>query len=174
MAALPAAVRPSPPAPSLGSAIISRFPAIFAEFRGKRFSLLWRGSATVSALWRSTADDGHPNSLTVILDTKKNFGGFPPVEWASTPHEKAGDSQKSCIFTLKDPHRVRARRFALKASVRGAVLDCISQCGPRFGDGIPVSNSSRYTQTLIPLPRTTPDCARQLFSPVRRFQYQRN
>jgi hypothetical protein len=49
----PAAARSGPPppsplkvpsAPSLDSRIISGFPEIFAEFRDKRFSLLWRGS----------------------------------------------------------------------------------------------------------------------------------
>jgi hypothetical protein len=44
-AALPA-VQPSLPAPAPfpGSAIISDFPEIFAEFRGKHFEILWRGS----------------------------------------------------------------------------------------------------------------------------------
>jgi hypothetical protein len=35
--------RPLPPAPALGSVIVADFPGIFAELRGKRFSLLWRG-----------------------------------------------------------------------------------------------------------------------------------
>jgi hypothetical protein len=36
---------PLPPAPTgFTSLIVARFPALFAEFRWKRFTLLWRGS----------------------------------------------------------------------------------------------------------------------------------
>jgi hypothetical protein len=74
----------SPP-PPFDSQIISDIPEIFAEFRGKRFSLLWRGSRDrfkVSEFHRRC--DGHANTLTVILDTKENiFGGFTPVKWES-------------------------------------------------------------------------------------------
>jgi hypothetical protein len=76
--------RPSPPGP-WNSVIVSAFPAIFAEFRSKLFSLLWRGSRDrcyASDFHRHC--DGHANTLTVMLDTKGNiFGGFTPVEWES-------------------------------------------------------------------------------------------
>jgi hypothetical protein len=48
----------------LASLIVAAFPALFAEFRGKRFTLLWRGSR-----------DGHAPTLTLIQDTAGNIFG---------------------------------------------------------------------------------------------------
>jgi hypothetical protein len=95
------------------SVIVSDFPAIFAEFRGKRFQILWRGGRDG---FRGSdfhgRCDGHANTLTVILDTDGNiFGGFTPVEWDSSGPFKADDSWKSFLFTLTNPHNVAARRF---------------------------------------------------------------
>jgi hypothetical protein len=71
-----------PPFP-LNSRIISKFPEIFAEFKKKRFSPLWRGGRdgfSCSEFHRRC--DGHANTLTLILDTKGNiFGGFTPVKY---------------------------------------------------------------------------------------------
>jgi hypothetical protein len=71
-----------PSAPSVDSRIISDFPEIFAEFREKRFSLLWRGSRdSFKEKDFHRRCDGHANTLTVILDTEGNsFGGFTPAE----------------------------------------------------------------------------------------------
>jgi hypothetical protein len=96
------------------------FPAIFDEFREKQFTLLWRGSRDgFRADDFHRRCDGHPNTLTVILDTDGNiFGGFTPVGWKSrdrAPRTRADPSLKSFIFTLKNPQNVPARRFALKA-----------------------------------------------------------
>jgi hypothetical protein len=69
----------------------------------------------------------------VILDTKGNiFGGFTPVEWESRTGYKADPSLKSFLFTLKNPHNVPARRFALKAEKKNEAILCDSACGPRF------------------------------------------
>jgi hypothetical protein len=65
--------------------IISEFPDIFTEFRGKHFELLWRGSRDgfEGQEFHRRCDD-HANTLTGILDTEGNiFGGFTPVEWES-------------------------------------------------------------------------------------------
>jgi hypothetical protein len=73
----------------------------------------------------------------VILDTEGNiFGGFTPVEWesrTSSPWCKADDSQKSFLFTLKNPHNIPARRFALKAKKKSEAIYCDSGAGPIFG-----------------------------------------
>jgi hypothetical protein len=122
------------------------FPEIFAEFRKNQISLLWRGSRDgFKAQEFHRRCDGHANTLTVILDTKGNiFGGFTPVEWESrTPISwldnfncfKADDSLKSFVFTLKNPHNIPARRFALKAEEKHKAILCDSTCGPWFGDG---------------------------------------
>jgi hypothetical protein len=135
------------------SLIISDFPEIFAEFRGKRFSVLWRGSRDGFGVDDFHGRcDGHANTLTVILDTKGNvFGGFTPVEWESRPWNgrsgkennrwKADDNLRSFVFTLKNPHNIAARRFALKAEKQDWAIRCDSECGPCFGDDIAVSDS---------------------------------
>jgi hypothetical protein len=72
----------------------------------------------------------------VILDTKENiFGGFTPVEWESRKWNKkyddesncwkADDSLKSFLFTLKNPHNIPARRFALKAEEHDQAIWCL-------------------------------------------------
>jgi hypothetical protein len=70
------------------------------------------------------------------LYTKGNiFGGFTPVEWASSENVelKADESQKSFLFTLKNPHNIPARRFTLKADKKHQAIYCNSEWGPRFG-----------------------------------------
>jgi hypothetical protein len=87
----------------------------------------------------------------VILDTKGNiFGGFTPVEWESRAWHwgegyvnqlwKTDDSQKSFIFTLKNPHNISARKFALKPEMKHRALHCDSKWGPCFS-GIDVSDN---------------------------------
>jgi hypothetical protein len=71
----------------------------------------------------------------VILDTNGNiFGGFTPVEWESpaNAHEKADDSLKSFLFTLKNPHNIPAKRFALKAEKKHRAIFCDSRWGLCF------------------------------------------
>jgi hypothetical protein len=133
------------------SLFFSDFSGIFAGFGGKRFSLLWRGSRDdFRAADFHSRCDGHANTLTVILDTSGNvFGGFAPVEWDSSARPKADDSLRSFLFTLKNPHNIPARRFALKAGEKHRVIYCYYACGPCFGD-ISVSdncnaNTDSYT-----------------------------
>jgi hypothetical protein len=123
--------------------IVPDFPDIFAEFRGKRFLLLWRGGRDgFGARDFHSPSDGHANTLTVILDTDGSvFGGFTPVEWESRIWDgkwadmcKAHESLKSFLFTLKNPHNVPARRFALKAKKRNLAICCCSGFGPNFCD----------------------------------------
>jgi predicted nucleic acid-binding Zn-ribbon protein len=119
---------------SLSSLVISDFPEIFSEFRGRRFSLLWRGSRDgFNAGAFHSRCDGHASTLTVILDTNGNiFGGFTPVEWDSTSNYKTDPSLKSFLFTLKNPHNFPPRRFAVKAD--GNALRCLSDVGPYLRD----------------------------------------
>jgi hypothetical protein len=133
------------PAPALSSAILSDFPEIFDEFRGKQFSLLWRGGRDgFSARAFHDRCDGRANTLTLIQDTKGNiFGGFTPLEWQSRRGWKADASLKSFLFTLKNPCNVPARRFALKDEKKGKAIYCTSELGPGFGEslnGISVCN----------------------------------
>jgi hypothetical protein len=131
----PAAALPRPPAP-FASLIVSEFPALFAEFRGKRFTVLWRGSRDgFGARDFHGRCDGHANTLTLIEDTKGNiFGGFTPVEWDSSNGYKADRSLKSFLFTLKNPHNFRAKKFGLKAGEKDKAIGCGSAWGPHFRD----------------------------------------
>jgi hypothetical protein len=134
------------PFPPFDSQIISEFPEIFAEFRRKRKSLLWRGSRDgFGAFEFHRRCDGHANTLTVILDTKGNiFGGFTPVEWESRVWDgkyddesncwKAYDSLKSFLFTLKNPNDIPARRFELNPKHKHRAISLRSDGGPRFCD----------------------------------------
>jgi hypothetical protein len=125
------------------STIVSNFPGIFGEFLGKQLSLLWRGSRDgFKAQDFHRRCDGHPNTLTVVLDTNGNiFGGFTPVKWESRAWTgnwrdiaKADESQKSFIFSLKNPRNFPAKRFALKREARHHAIECASNTGPRFWD----------------------------------------
>jgi hypothetical protein len=128
------------------SAIVPDFPKLFEDFKKKQFALLWRGSCDgFGAGDFHNRCDGHPNTLTVILDRKGNiFGGFTPVEWESRVWNrkngnednclKADPSLKSFLFTLKNPHNVPARRFALKADKKDKAIWCYSEYGPCFCD----------------------------------------
>jgi hypothetical protein len=88
----------------------------------------------------------------VILDRNGNlFGGFTPVEWESRVWNgmddvwnncfKADDSQKSFLFTLKNPHNIPAMKFALKADCTDQAIICDSTAGPWFGRDILVSDN---------------------------------
>jgi hypothetical protein len=54
---------------------------------------------------------------------------------------KVDYSQKSFLFTLKNPLNIPARRFALKAEKKYVAIYCSSRWGPRFGWDIAVSDN---------------------------------
>jgi hypothetical protein len=88
----------------------------------------------------------------VILDTKGNiFGGFTPLEWESVPDPgacKADESLKSFLFTLRNPHNIPARRFALKAEQTNWAIACSSIRGPDFGDFRIYENCNAYPDSF--------------------------
>jgi hypothetical protein len=130
--------------------IVRDFPTLFDDFKTKQFTLLWRGSCDgFGARNFHGRCDGHPNTLTVILDTNGNiFGGFTPVEWDSWSCDRADPSLKSFIFTLKNPHNVPARRFALKAEQKHEAICCCSECGPVFYDIGVDDNCNAHTSSV--------------------------
>jgi hypothetical protein len=99
------------------------------------------------------------------LDTDGNvFGGFTPVKWESRVWNrmyedndnrwKADDSQESFVFTLKNPHNIPARRFALMARMKHLAICCGSEWGPWFC-GIRVSDEcNANTDSATSLGRT--------------------
>jgi hypothetical protein len=142
-----------PTAPAgFASLIVADFPALFAELRGKRFALLWRGSRDgFGARHFHCRCNCHAPTLTLIQDKKGNiFGGFTPVEWESRKHNgksgpednrcKTDPSLKSFLFTLKNPHNLPARTFVLDAEGKDDAITCDSKRGPCFGDDLGVSD----------------------------------
>jgi hypothetical protein len=147
----PAVALPAAPA-GFASLIVADFPALFAEFRGRRFTLLWRGSRDgFGADGFHRRCDGHAPTLTLLRDTDGNiFGGFTPVKWESRQHNgkwgrednryKADPSLESFLFTLKNPHNFQARKFALMKGRKDSAIRCDSCWAPDFYD-IHVSES---------------------------------
>jgi hypothetical protein len=150
-----------PPAPStvalpaapagFASLIVAGFPALFAEFGGKRFALLWRGSRDgFGARDFHGRCDGHAPTLTLIQDTGGNiFGGFTPVEWESFQpgKSKADPSLRSFVFTLKNPHNFPAKKFALKAEGKDRAIFCSSTRAPSFYDVVVCDNCSNTARS---------------------------
>jgi hypothetical protein len=133
------------------SLIVADFPALFAEFRGKAFTLLWRGSRDgFGAGDFHGRCDGRAPTLTLVRDTGGNiFGGFTPVEWESRKWSRSSDSREnnclkadptleSFLFTLRNPHRIRARKFTLKSARRAGAIWCDASMGPYFGQDLSV------------------------------------
>jgi hypothetical protein len=144
--------------PRWNSAIVPDFPKLFEDFKKNHFTLLWRGSRDgFTGLDFHSRCDGHANTLTVILDTTGNvFGGFTPVKWESRKYNrivygqncfKADPSLKSFLFTLKNPHKVPARRFALKAERKNQAICSIANCGPHFYDICVLDNCNANTDS---------------------------
>jgi hypothetical protein len=130
---------------NLDSQIISDFPAIFMEFKSMQFRLLWRGSRDgFGGKDFHNRCDGHGNTLTVIADTKGNiFGGYTPLTWESrerigngSNRYKTDDTLGSWLFTLKNPHNIGPKKFALKSNGNRQAIFCGCSGGPEFGIGL--------------------------------------
>jgi hypothetical protein len=93
------ALRPAPT--GFASLIVADFPALFAEFGGKRFALLWRGSGNgFRARGFHGRCHGHAPTLTLIQDTEGSiFGGFTPLEWSSSRSRKSRFTRR--VFFLR-------------------------------------------------------------------------
>jgi hypothetical protein len=155
--------------------IVSDFPEIFAEFGGQRFLLLWRDSRDDFGASDFHRDcDGHADTLTVILDTDGNiFGGFTPVEWESPEKSKykADPSPTSFLFVLKNPDKVQARKFSLKAEkkrrqsiVLAIAVQALTTLVLRL---IAIETTAVILIALAILTPTIPDWTRTRFSRVR-------
>jgi hypothetical protein len=142
------------------SLVFDDFPAIFEDFKGQKFTLLWRGTRDgFGADDFHSRCDGHPNTLTVILDTDGNiFGGFTPLKWESRMPKslidwnncyKADPSLKSFLFTLKNPQKSPARRFALKTEKKLTAMCCVSDFGPEFCDIVAADTCTANTANSI-------------------------
>jgi hypothetical protein len=153
---LPPAVQPiSPGEPSAPgspeSVIIREFPELFDDLNEKRFILLWRGSrdGLQPAVFHARCDD-HPNTLTVVLDTKGNiFGGFTTVPWKSPAvgQSYADDSRESWLFSLKNPTEFKPEKFGLRPTHTNLAIYCHALAGPTFDEDIAILDGANgYSQ----------------------------
>jgi hypothetical protein len=142
----------------LDSLIVSEYPPLFEEFRMKRWTVLWRGSRdgfTAKGFHRRC--DRHANTLTLILDTDGNvFGGFTPVERESPLNwkTKGDDSLRSFLFTLRNPHGVPPRKFALNEEKKAGAICCRDELCALFGEWCEIlvsdnCNTNRNSYTRI-------------------------
>jgi hypothetical protein len=134
----------------LDSAIVSSFPALFDDFRGGRFLLLWRGTRDgFRAKDFHDRCDGHANTLTLIqAEGGAVFGGFTPLEWESRVRDrklqadnntrKGDPTGQSFVFTLENQQGVPPTKFALRPSRRENAIFCDAKFGPRFGGDITI------------------------------------
>jgi hypothetical protein len=95
---------------ALPSLIVPDFPEILEDFRGERFTVLWRGSRDGFGVGDfHKRCDGHANTLIVILDTDGNiFGGFTPVEWESWILQGGPESEQFPFHAEESTQRPRA------------------------------------------------------------------
>jgi hypothetical protein len=128
-------------APAFDSVISSELLGLLAEFRGRQFALLWRGSRDgFGGLAFHDRCDGHANTVTLIRDTGGNiFGGFTPLAWGSPKSEEdlefsGDDSARSFLCTLRNTHGVSPRRFPLKSKARHRAIAHAAAWGPHFCD----------------------------------------
>jgi hypothetical protein len=133
--------------------IVSDVPTLFDDFKDKKWSLLWRGSRDgFRARDFHRRCDGHANTVTLIEDVGGFvFGGFTTVEWDSTSYWKSDDSLKSFLFTLKTPHNISPRKFALKAERKQDAINCDSAWGPCFGGMYVYGNCNANTSSRMVL-----------------------
>jgi hypothetical protein len=134
------------------STILPTIPLCLRDLQEKRWTLLYHGSRDgFGASNFHQKCDGKSNTLTVIETTKGFvFGGFTPVAWDSSNSYKPDSSQKSFLFTVKNPRGSEGRKFVM-ASTAEAIY-CGSSYGPTFGGGHDIhvangcnGNTSSYT-----------------------------
>jgi hypothetical protein len=113
--------------------IVSSFPSVLKDLQDKQWELLYRGSRDgFGGKNFHEKCDGQSNTITMILTTEGFiFGGFTPIAWDSSNSSKADGSQKSFLFSVKNPHNIEGKKFSLTDS-RYAIY-CNSSYGPTFG-----------------------------------------
>jgi hypothetical protein len=131
------------------SVILNEIPSVLNEFEGKQWQLLYRGTADgfSSSAFHNKCND-QSNTVTIIETTNGFiFGGFTPIAWDSNNSSKADSTHRSFLFTLKNPHNIAARKFALSNS--SYAIYCPSSYGPIFGNShdIYVANDCNATNS---------------------------
>jgi hypothetical protein len=131
------------------SLIIHDYPKILREFEKQTWKLLYRGSRDG---FRPSDFHGkcenQSNTVTLIETTKGFiFGGFTPISWDSTNKFKSDSSQKSFVFTLKNPNKISPRKFQLSNASQAICSN--SNHGPIFGSGYEIYLCANFDTNTI-------------------------
>jgi hypothetical protein len=128
-------VIPAIPSVPFTSTILSELPSILSEFGKKRWTLHYRGTRDgFKGSDFHAKCDGCVNTITIIETTKGYlFGGFTTIGWDSNNSYKRDDRRESFLFTIRNPHNISSRKFAL-SNPSQAIL-CYPSYGPTFGNG---------------------------------------
>jgi hypothetical protein len=135
------------------SLILDEFPSFLQDIEGTTWTLLYRGSADgFDAADFHGKCDGRSNTVTIIETTNGSiFGGFTPTAWDSTSGYKSDNSQKSFLFTVKNPRGSAPRKFALSDSSKA--IWCTGKDGPVFGTNdicvLPACNANTKSSTKL-------------------------
>jgi hypothetical protein len=116
----------------LDSLILREIPSELQKLVGQSWELLYRGSRDGFAASNFHCKcDGRSNTVSVIETTKGFiFGGFTPTAWDSSNSSKGDSSQKSFLFTVKNPRGTEFRKFSLKNPSKA--IRCSVSYGPLF------------------------------------------
>jgi hypothetical protein len=114
--------------------------------------------------------DGCSPTVTLIETTKGYiFGGFTPIAWDSSGSVKADSSEKSFLFTVKNPRGNEIRQFRLTNPSRA--IRCHSSYGPVFGSNWDIcvyggcnANAENYTNLGGAYANDTELDSRQVFT----------
>jgi hypothetical protein len=118
------------------SAIVDEMPPLFDEFEGKSMKLIYRGSRDgFGAADFHSKCDGQSNTITLIESTTGFiFGGFTPVAWDSSGQRKGDRTERSFLFTLKNPHNLPPRKFRLALGQESSSIKVSSRTCSCFGN----------------------------------------
>jgi hypothetical protein len=135
--------------PRLDSLIIPEFPSLFADFRGKAFRLLYRGSRDgFGGRDFHGKCDGRPNTLTVILDAGGNaFGGFTPAAWESPRGHRDKGDETGKSFCSRSATRTGSPRASSRSGRRRGTRQSTASHGAAPASGAGATSSWPTTAT---------------------------
>jgi hypothetical protein len=135
--------------PEIDSLIISEYPReILGDFAGGRFDLLWRGTRDgFGAATFHAKCNGRGNILTIVMDMNGYiFGGFTPIALDSSNATKQDSSNRSFLFTLKNPTGTNPMKFPMIPSK--IAITCYANYGPYFGNSNDLYIADNCNQNL--------------------------
>jgi hypothetical protein len=163
----------------LESNIVETIPSIFKDFETKSWRLLYRGTRDgFGASDFHSKCDQQSNTVTIILTTGGYiFGGFTPLAWDSSGGDKADNTGKSFLFSLKNPPNTDPKIFPL--SIASQAIYCNASYGPTFGNGFDIhvgdncdQNTSNWTNLGNGYTNDTGLDDQQVFTGEYKFQVQ--